>query len=461
VSAPAASLVSAVRIEPERLARYDVPGPRYTSYPTVPAWRGPFGPAEYQDALRDLAALEQDPVSVYIHLPFCGYRCHYCACNVAITSRGDVVDAYLDRLERELDLVTGITGRGRRVVQLHLGGGTPNFLSVPQFDRLGAMLEDRFTFAPDAERSVEADPRLASREQMEALGRLGFRRISYGVQDLDAEVQVAIGRVQPEAVVRSAVELARDAGFEGINIDLIYGLPLQTPARFEHTLATALALAPDRVACYSYAHLPQARHNQRLIDAAALPSRDDKFRLFRMAVDAFTGAGYEWIGMDHFARPADDLAAAARERRLHRDFMGYTTWPAPHLLGFGMSAIGDVAGRFVQSVPRTGAYQRALDQGMLPVERGHRLSEDDRRRREAILNLMCNLELPHRLLPPPEDESRAHLAPLVDDGLLASLGDRYQVTPMGRYFLRNIAMALDAHLSRQRQDARPLFSRTV
>ena len=180
-----------------------------------------------------------------------------------------------------------------------------------------------------------------------------------------------------------------------------------------------------------------------------------------MAVDAFTGGGYEWIGMDDFARPADDLTAAARERRLHRDFMGYNTRPAPHLLGFGMSAIGDVAGRFVQNVPRTGAYQRTLDQGALPVERGHRLTEDDRRRREAILTLMCNLELPHRLVPPPEEESHARLTPLVEDGLLASLDDRYRVTPMGRYFLRNIAMVLDAHLARQRPDSRPLFSRTV
>jgi oxygen-independent coproporphyrinogen-3 oxidase len=453
--------MTAVRIQPDRLARYDVPGPRYTSYPTVPAWQAPFGAAEYREALEDLAGLPRDPVSVYVHLPFCGYRCHYCACTVALASRTDVVDRYLDHVELELELVTGIAGRSHPVVQLHLGGGTPNHLTVGQLERLVRMLEDRLTFDPTAERSVEADPRLASREGIDALRALGFRRISYGVQDFDPAVQAAIGRPQSEAVVRAAVELARAAGFAGVNIDLIYGLPLQSPPRFARTLESALALAPDRVACYSYAHVPDARHNQRLIDAATLPSREQKFELFQMSVEAFVGAGYEWIGMDHFARPGDGLAVAARERRLHRDFMGYTTRPAPHLLGFGMSAIGDVAGRFVQNVPRTGAYQRALEEGALPVERGHRLSDDDQHRRRAILNLMCNLELPHCLVPSPQEDGHARLGPLVAEGLLAAHADRYEVTPVGRYFLRNIAMALDAYLPQELPGTRPRFSRTV
>ena len=455
------SFMATTPIAPDRLARYDVPGPRYTSYPTVPAWKAPFGAADYREALRELAQLERDPLSVYVHLPFCGYRCHYCACTVTVATRTNVVDRYLDQVERELDLVTGIVGHGRRVLQLHLGGGTPNFLTAGQFGRLGDMLERRFTFAPAAERSVEADPRLVTREQLDALRALGFKRISYGVQDFDPVVQAAIGRLQPEAVVREAVVLAREAEFEGINIDLIYGLPEQTAARFERTLDAALALAPDRVACYSYAQVPQVRHNQRLIDATALPSPENKFHLFRMTVDAFTGSGYEWIGMDHFARRADDLALAARERRLHRDFMGYTTRPAPHLLAFGMSAIGDVAGRYVQNVPRTGEYQRVLDAGELPVERGHRLSDDDRSRRRAILHLMCNLELPYGLVPPPEEESHACLRALVDDGLITAHNDRYEVTPTGRYFLRNVAMALDAYLPQQLAAARPVFSRTV
>ncbi|MEZ0335231.1 MAG: hypothetical protein ACAI18_14570 [Gemmatimonadales bacterium] len=241
----------------------------------------------------------------------------------------------------------------------------------------------------------------------------------------------------------------------------MYGLPKQDATRFERTLQAALALRPDRVACYNYAHVPRVRHNQRLIDASALPSREDKFRLFQMAVEAFTGSGYGWIGLDHFARDDDELARAAREGWLRRDFMGYTTRTAPHLLGFGMSAISDVAGRFIQNVPRTGQYQRDLDRGELPVERGHRLSNDDKARRLAILRLMCNLDLPYCMLPPPADRSAARLQPLVDDGLLAEGREGYEVTSLGRWFLRNIAMALDAYLPQQAAEARPVFSRTV
>ena len=443
------------------IARYDTPGPRYTSYPTIPAWKGAFGPPEYHEALVELAEAELEAVSVYVHIPFCGHRCHYCACNVTLAGRPDIADDYLDRLERELDLVTEILGRHRRPVQLHLGGGTPNFLTLKQFSRLSRMLESRFAFGPEVERSLEADPRLVTREQLATVRDLGFRRVSFGIQDFDPSVQVAIGRLQSEGVVREAVELARENGFHGVNIDLVYGLPEQTVTRFEHTLQAALMLQPDRVACYNYAHVPRVRHNQRLIDARALPSRDDKFHLFQMAVEAFTGSGYEWIGLDHFAREDDELARAARAGRLRRDFMGYTTRTTPHLLGFGMSAIGDVAGRFVQNVPRTGQYQRDLDGGKLPVARGHRLSEDDKARRLAILRLMCNLDLPFRMLPPPADQSAARLQPLVEDGLITAAGEGYEVTSLGRWFLRNIAMALDAYLPQQAAAARPVFSRTV
>jgi len=449
------------RLPKDLIARYDTPGPRYTSYPTVPAWKRPFGPAEYREALVDLAGAESDPVSIYVHIPFCGYRCHYCACNVTVARGPDAADAYLDRLERELDLVTGILGRHRRPRQLHLGGGTPNFLTPAQCSRLSGMLESRFAFGPEVERSLEADPRLVTREQLTRVRELGFSRISLGVQDFDPTVQTAIGRSQPEAVVRDAVELAREAGFAAINIDLVYGLPRQTVTSFEHTLRAALMLRPERVSCYNYAHVPRVRHNQRLIDASALPSREEKVHLFQMAVEAFTGNGYEWIGLDHFALQDDELARAAREGRLWRDFMGYTTRTAPHLLGFGMSAIGDVAGRFIQNVPRTGQYQRDLDRGELPVERGHRLSDDDKARRLAILRLMCNLDLPYRMVPPPAEQSAARLQPLMDDGLISRSEESYEVTSLGRWFLRNIAMALDAYLPQQVAEAQPVFSRTV
>ena len=453
--------MSAARVPTDLMARYDAPGPRYTSYPTVPAWRGSFGPADYREALVELAGAESEAVSIYVHIPFCGYRCHYCACTITLARRPDAADAYLDRLEREIHLVAGILGRQRRALQLHLGGGTPNFLTPAQLGRVSEMLENRFDFGTEVERSIEADPRLATREQLTTLRRLGFRRISFGVQDFDQDVQAAIGRPQPETVVRTAVELARETGFEGINIDLVYGLPRQTESSFGRTLQAALALDPDRIACYNYAHVPRTRHNQRLIDVTALPSGEDKLRLFQMAVDAFTGSGYDWIGLDHFARANDELARASREGGLRRDFMGYTTRTTPNLLGFGMSAIGEVAGRFIQNVPRTGRYQRDLDQGELPVERGHRLTDDDKARRRAILRLMCNLDLPYRMLPAPADDSTARLQPLVHDGLLAQTWEGYEVTALGRWFLRNIAMSLDAYLPQQVAEARPVFSRTV
>lgn len=445
----------------EQIRRYDVPGPRYTSYPTVPAWTGHFGADDYRAALQDLAARPDDPVTLYAHLPFCAYRCHYCGCNVQITSRNSVVDDYLDHLEREIALVTDIAGRGRRAVQLHLGGGTPNHLSSPELMRLHEMLAARFTLAVGGDHSVEADPRLVTEEQLAVLRALGFRRLSFGVQDFDPVVQEAIGRVQPAPLVRDATALARAEGFEGVNYDLIYGLPGQTLERWRATLETTLAHAPDRIACYSYAHVPQVRANQKLIDAAMLPAPEEKFRLFELAVEVFTANGYEWVGMDHFARPADELARAARERRLHRDFMGYTTRPAPHLLAFGMSAISDVAGRFAQNIPRTGEYERQVAAGALPIERGYRLSDDDHARRAAILHLMCNLELPAALLPAPVADTRAALQPFVDDGLLAPDGDGYQVAVPGRFFLRNVAMVLDAYLPRQLAGGRPVFSRAV
>lgn len=453
--------MTSIAIGTDLVRRYDVPGPRYTSYPTVPAWSGTFGADDYRAALEELARRPDEAVTLYAHLPFCAYRCHYCGCNVQITSKPSVVDTYLDHLEQELELVTGVLGRGRRAVQLHLGGGTPNHLNISELVRLQHMVADRFDLVADGEHSIEADPRLITDEQLRVLHALGFRRLSLGVQDFDPVVQEQIGRVQPLAVVREATDLARESGFDGINFDLVYGLPAQTLESFARTVQSVIELGPDRIACYSYAHVPQARANQRLIDESQLPNAQGKFALFQHAVDTFTAAGYEWIGMDHFARVDDDLAKAARERRLHRDFMGYTTRPAPHLLAFGMSAISDVAGRFSQNIPRTGEYERRVAGGELPVERGYHLSDDDLLHRAAILHLMCNLELPSRLIPSPMDEVRERMLPFLEDGLVELEGEGYAVTTLGRFFLRNVAMTLDAYLPKQLAQPRPVFSRTV
>jgi oxygen-independent coproporphyrinogen-3 oxidase len=445
-------------VTPELIARYSRPAPRYTSYPPIPAWSPEIGPAEYRQALEDAARMPDESISLYLHLPFCPRRCLYCGCNVLITREREKLDRYLERLSDELDLVTRALGLGREVAQLHLGGGTPNYLDEAQLRRLHRVVTDRFTVTPEADLSVEADPRLATAEQLGLLRDLGFQRVSFGVQDLDPQVQEAIGRTQPEAQVRATVEAARAAGFAGINVDLIYGLPEQTREGFLRTVETVAGLAPDRVACFGYAHVPTMQRHQRALERYRMPGAEERMALFRLAVAAFSEAGYEWIGLDHFARPEDPLAAAWREGRLHRNFNGYTTMPAPHLIGGGMSAIGEVAGLQVQNVNDLAGWHRALSGQDFATVRGHRLTGDDRLRRTAILSLMCKLELPLTLAGGLES-GVARLLAYAEDGLVEPRAGGVAVTPLGRYFLRTLATSFDAYLPAA-DEARPM-SRAV
>ncbi len=455
-----------VDISPDLLNRLDKPGPRYTSYPTVPAWSDTFDEADQRTALRELGAISDRPVSLYVHLPYCVKRCAYCGCNAAVPTDKSDSDHYLDSLERELDIVAGIVGR-RSVVQMHWGGGTPNYGKEHQIRRTVQLIRDRFDFEPGAEVSLEADPRLGTVEQAHLLRELGFNRISMGVQDFDRKVQVAIGRVQPEKLTVRFYEACRDAGFESVNLDIVYGLPHQNLETFKSTLDRVIELGPDRLACFGYAHVPWARENQRSIDASALPGGENRFALYQLAVESMTEAGYTWIGLDHFARPDDELAVALAERRLHRNFMGYTTRPALDLLAVGNSAISDVQDRFSQNVTEVGQYEEAVNAGRLPVVKGMHLSADDKLRRLVILHLMCNLELPYAVTVPRFDatvdellpEALAQMDPLIEDGLVVREADRLRVTDLGRFFLRNVSMPFDAYLTGGGD--RPLFSRTV
>ena len=451
----------------EMVERYDRPSPRYTSYPTVPFWSRDFDGGDYESALGELADRSDDSVSVYVHLPFCARRCFYCGCNAMVTHRGHVVDAYLDRVEREVWSVASRIGMGRRVTQLHWGGGTPNFLDRDQTIRLFGLMATAFDLAPDAEVSIEMDPRVGTVEQVQLLRQLGFNRVSLGVQDLDENVQNAIGRRQTEEETVGLYEACRDEGFSSVNLDLVYGLPRQTRATFHRTIQRVIELGPDRVATFSYAHLPEMRPNQKAIDEDDLPPAEEKLALFLMALDAFEDAGYDWIGLDHFARCHDELAEAARARTLQRNFMGYVTELAPHVLAFGVSGIGYVADRFVQNEPKLGRYQDAVDRGDLPVVRGHHLNRDDLFRQRVIHHLMCNLELDFDVtvpefgtsvdveLPP---EVRA-LGRYVEEGFLEPRPRGFRVTENGRFFLRSMAMEMD-HYVHQRID-RPTFSSTV
>lgn len=456
-----------LNIPAEFVEKYNQPGPRYTSYPTVPAWKRPFGEDEYREALAELATRPGDELALYLHLPFCAKHCFYCGCNALVSREKNAVEVYLDRVEKELAMVTALIGTGRRVVQFHWGGGTPNYLSNAEVNRALTMFRGAFDLAPDAEVSLEVDPRIATPEQVAFLRSAGFNRISLGVQDFEESVQAAIGRRQGRERTLDVYRGCRDAGFPGVNVDLVYGLPGQTRESFARTLDEIIGLGPDRVACFSYAHVPWVRPEQNKVDTSRMMAGYEKFGLFRLTVDSFQAADYDWIGIDHFARRDDELAVALRNRALHRNFMGYATKPAPHMLAFGMSGIGDVCDRFAQNDAELDSWGTAIDAGRLPIVKGHKLNDDDRLRRLVILNVMCNLELPWALTEQafgaPADRllagELAALPPLVEDGLVTVAEQGLRITDKGRYFVRNVAMIFDAYLAGAGD--KPLFSRTV
>jgi oxygen-independent coproporphyrinogen III oxidase len=460
---------SLAAITAERLARFDRPGPRYTSYPTAVEFHDGFTPQRYLEKL-DEAALQPDaPLSLYVHLPFCAERCSFCGCNVIITRKRGVADAYLDGLEREIDLVAARLGRRNRVSQLHWGGGTPTYLDVDQLDRLWRIVGARFVIEPGAEVAIEVDPRVTTPEQVTLLQRLGFQRVSMGVQDFDPRVQDAIHRYQTFEQTRDLHELLRAGGTESINFDFVYGLPQQTPASFRRTIERAVELRPDRVAVYSYAFVPWIQAHQKQIHLEDLPPREVKLELFGIAFELFTAAGYVQIGMDHFALPTDALARAARERTLHRNFMGYTTHPAQDSIGFGVSAIGEIGGAFAQNTKKLTRYEEALAQDLPPVERGFERSRDDVIRRDVIQSLMCNFHLDVRSIERLHGiDFATYFAPSLEEldegpvahGFVVRDADAIEVTEAGRLFVRNVCMAFDAYLKRHEGDPRR-FSRTV
>ncbi len=453
-------------VPPAHIDTYDVPGPRYTSYPTAPEWRDDFGPADYAEAL-DRARRDPAPLSLYVHVPFCRRMCAYCGCNVIVTRNQSRGDEYLDLLEIEIDRVAERLGGRRQVAQLHIGGGTPTFLDCAQLERLFGMIRPRFDVLDTAEATVEINPAVTSRAQVETLRRLGINRLSFGVQDFDPRVQESIGRVQSFEETRAMLDLARGLGYRSVNFDLIYGLPHQTPRTWARTLDRVLELAPDRLAIYGFAYVPHLKPHQRKLPADALPHGSDRLDLFRQAWKALANAGYVSVGMDHFAAPHDPLARAAAEGTLGRNFQGYTVQRAPETVAFGLSAISDIGGVYAQNPRRLSHWRQMLEDGELPIARGLRLTEEDRTRRQLITDLMCNLALD---LPPGSSETYAteifSLTPLARDGLLEirSAPDgsvRLRVTPLGRLFLRNIAMPFDARLRARPSDDRPRFSRTV
>ena len=451
----------------EFLARYNRPGPRYTSYPTAPVWNDSFGPADLE-RVHEEAEQARSPVSLYMHIPFCESLCLFCACNVIIQKDKRVAPPYLEVLKREMERVSHSVSKQREVVQFHWGGGTPTYLTPEQIDDLFGAVRARFSFAADAEIGIEVDPRVTSREHLETLRRLGFNRLSMGIQDFHPDVQKAIHRIQPYELTRDLLLAARELGFDSINVDLIYGLPYQSPERFAHTVDQIVELAPDRVALFSYAHVPWLKKQQGSF-AAHLPEGMQKFEIFRTGLSKFLEAGYLYIGMDHFAKPGDELAISQQKRTLHRNFQGYTTKAGADLYGMGVTAISGIQNAYAQNHRELAAWEKAVGEGGIATMRGYRLSEDDRLRRAVISRLLC-----HTVVIKDEIAREfgvdfdqyfagelARLEPPREDGLVLLEADQIRTTWLGRIFIRNLAMVFDPYLEKQQLAAKPLFSKTL
>lgn len=445
------------------IRRFDVNGPRYTSYPTADRFVEAFDARALQDwlAKRAIGGVSR-PLSLYFHIPFCNTICYYCACNKIITKDHGRSAKYLKYLDKEIGLQARYLGGSRQVTQLHLGGGTPTFLSHDEMRQLMDSVRSRFTLVPNGEYSIEVDPRKVDFETVRMLAELGFNRMSVGVQDFNPDVQVAVNRVQSIDETRLVMEAARETGFKSISMDLIYGLPRQNVISFNRTLEQVLELSPDRISLYSYAHLPGLFKPQRRIGAIELPNADAKLQILQLAIRRLTEAGYVYIGMDHFAKPGDELTVAQRQGRLHRNFQGYSTQAECDLLAFGVSAIGKIGPVYAQNVKTLDEYYDALDRDELPVLRGIELTADDLLRRAIIQALMCHFEVSI------ESIEIAHLIRfreyfadeledlrLMEEAGLVSVDDEWiSVEPAGRLLVRGIAMVFDRYLRSDRERAR-------
>ena len=457
-----------LRVGEEFLAKYNRPGPRYTSYPTAPVWNDAFGPDDLEKVHAE-AERAKTPVSLYMHIPFCESLCLFCACNVIIEKDKTVAPPYLSILKREMERVSQGVSRDRPVIQFHWGGGTPTYLTPAQIEDLFGFTREQFEFAPDAEIGIEIDPRVTSRQHLETLRKLGFNRLSMGIQDFHADVQKAIHRIQPFEMTRDLLFAARDLGFDSINVDLIYGLPYQTPDRFAHTVDQILELTPDRVALFSYAHVPWLKKQQGSF-AAHLPEGMEKFEIFRTGLLKFLEAGYLYIGMDHFAKPGDELAVSQQNRTLHRNFQGYTTKAGADLYGMGITAISGFQNAYAQNHRDIPSWERAVNSRGIATMRGYHLSNEDRLRRAVINRLLC-----HTVVIKDEisgefgidfdsyfaDELR-RLEPFRQDDLVLLDRGEIRATWLGRIFIRNLAMIFDPYLEKQQLISnKPLFSKTL
>jgi len=459
----------AVVFDLELIQKYNLAGPRYTSYPTAVVFNDSYQESRHRKNLLDYMADSKDkPLSLYFHIPFCDTLCFFCACNKIATKKREKADVYLDYLEKEIKMQAALIPAGRVVEQMHFGGGTPTFLTHPQLKRMVTMIEQHFNLIDDDNRdySIEIDPREAAPATIQLLTNLGFNRFSMGVQDVQEKVQRAVNRIQPIELTAQAIETCRSNGAKSINVDLIYGLPHQTHDSFKDTVAQVIQLSPDRLSVFNYAHMPHLFKPQKRILTTDLPSADEKLNILQMTTEDLTAAGYLYIGMDHFAKPDDELAIAQRNGSLQRNFQGYTTHAECDLLSMGVSAISLINDAFSQNVKTLDAYYSQIEQGHIPVIKGYALNQDDLIRKQVIQSLSCHFEL-NKIQIAEQFEiafddyfayESAQLATLATDGLIKIQTKKIKVTAAGRLLIRNICMVFDAHL---RQQTEQKFSKVI
>ncbi len=451
------------------LKKYDKAGPRYTSYPTAPYFHEGIDEKVFISHIKeDNQHIENRDLSLYFHIPFCDTLCYFCGCNMMVTRNQKKIEQYIDYLEKEIRLLKSHIDNDRKVIQLHFGGGTPTHLSPAQIRRLGGIIRNHFEFKENAEIGVEIDPRELTRDHMVALSEVGFNRCSMGIQDFDEKVQKTVNRIQPESITREAVNWARELGFTSINLDLMYGLPYQNYDTYGDTIDQVLTMNPDRLAVFNYAHLPNMIKHQQLIKDEWLPSGDQKLELLKLSIEKLNDAGYVYIGMDHFAKPDDELTIALDNGTLYRNFQGYSTHAGINLFAFGITGIGMLSDIYAQNFKKLDEYYNALDEGQLPIMRGVTLNDDDQLRREVITELMCNFRLKKFTIESKYQidfddyftEALTNLKSFEDDGLIILGKDQLTITDVGRLLIRNIAMNFDYYLMKKR-GAKPQFSRTV
>ena len=450
--------VANVAFDFDLIEKYGNAVPRYTSYPPATELKDGFTPLDWEFSLTE-SNQRQSPLSLYFHIPFCQTACYFCGCNVIVSNNKNAAKTYIEYLSKEIEFTSNFIDTRRPVTQLHWGGGTPNYLSLEQVDYLWETINQQFIFADKAEISIEINPRYVDRNYIFFLKKMGFNRISFGIQDFNPQVQEAVNRVQPEALLFDVMEWIKEAGFESVNVDLIYGLPYQTLSSFKETIQKTIKLDPDRIAIFNFAYVPWMKPVQKNIPESALPQPHEKLEIWQMSIQELTDNGYVFIGMDHFAKPNDELAIAQRNSSLKRNFQGYTTQPEAELYGFGLTSISMLEDTYAQNHKRLKEYYQAIDQGILPVSKGFKLSKDDIIRRDVIMQIMSSFYLDKSQI-----EAKYHLdfdsyfaqeliamRPLIADGLVQSSYDAIVVTNLGRLLVRNIAFLFDSHTLAQQE----------